>query len=289
MREFFRSTRLKVLAAVLAVVIVASVAAAASHNGTSVLSSALGTVFGPVQRLSAFVSEKIGEIGGGFVSAGTYKKQVEELQKQVEEYQKQLVDYEKTLKENLNYEEFLDVKEEHNDFVFASARVISRDAADMFYSFVINKGTNDGVAVNDPVISGEYLVGVVVKTAPTYSVVKTVLDPQVSVGAYEIRTGESGFASGDTQLALQGLIKLSGIESETAIATGGIVSTSGIGGVYPRDLIIGTVTEIKDNTHDISSYAVIKPGVDVSKLDAVFVITDFEGQGITADGDNSEE
>lgn len=288
MGEFFRSTRLKVLAAVLAVVIAATVAAAASHSGTSVLSSALGTVFGPVQRLSAFVSEKIGELGGGFVSAGTYKKEVENLKKQVEDYQSQLTDYEKTKKENLIYEEFLGVKEEHSDFVFESANVISRDSADMFYSFVINKGSKDGVSVNDPVISGKYLAGVVVKTAPTYSVVKTVLDPQVSVGAYEIRTGEGGFSSGDTKLSLDGLIKLSGIGSETAVATGGVVCTSGIGGIYPRDLILGTVTEIRDSSHDISSYAVIKPGVDVSKLEAVFVITDFEGQGISVAGENGE-
>lgn len=288
MGEFFRSTRLKVLAAVLAVVLVASVAAAASHSGTSVLSSALGTVFGPVQRFSALVSEKIGKLGGGFVSSSVYKEELEALQKQVEDYQKQLTDYEKIKNENELYESFLGVKEKNPDFVFESASVISRDAADAFYSFVINKGSADGVSVNDPVISGKYLVGVVTKTSPSYSIVRTVLDPAVSVGAYDIRTREGGYVSGDSELFTKGLCKMSGISSETAIAAGGIVCTSGVGGVYPDDLILGTVSEIVDSEHDISTYAVIKPGVDIEKLTDVFVIVDFDGQGVTMDSENAD-
>lgn len=278
MIDFFRSKKFKVLAAVILTVFVASVVAANTKSNSSVVSSALGTVFGPVQRLSALVSEKFDRFSGGFVSSNTYRKRVEELESQLDEYRSQLVDLERLKNENEVYEEFLGVKEENPDYVFCPANVISRDSADMFYSFTINKGSKRGVSVNDPVISGKYLVGIVTSVSPTQSVVRTILDPKVNVGAYEIRTREDGYVTSTAQLSMQGLCKLSNISNSTAIATGGIVCTSGIGGVYPMDLIIGTVTQVLDDEYDVSAYAVIQPGVDISKLDAVSVITSFEGQ-----------
>ncbi len=70
---------------------------------------------------------------------------------------------------------------------------------------------------------------------------------------------------------------MSGLSKDTAVAVGGIVCTSGLGGIFPRDLIVGTVTEIKNETADVSLYAVIEPVVDVNTVNDVFIITDFEG------------
>ena len=72
-----------------------------------------------------------------------------------------------------------------------------------------------------------------------------------------------------------------GLSNSTAISPGGIVCTSGVGGIYPRDLIIGTVMRVADSETDISTTAIIKPGVDVSALTDVFIITEFSGQGST--------
>ena len=70
------------------------------------------------------------------------------------------------------------------------------------------------------------------------------------------------------------------LDRTTAIAPGGLVITSGIGGLYPKGLIIGSVKEIGESKFELSSYAVIEPGADLSELESVFVITAFEGQGI---------
>ncbi|MCR4925787.1 MAG: rod shape-determining protein MreC, partial [Clostridiales bacterium] len=275
MIEFFRSRKFKVLIAVFLTVFVASIIAANTKNNSSVVSSALGTIFAPVQRLSAIVSEKFDRFSGGFVSSGTYRAKVEELEQEIDNYRQQMVDYEELKSENELYEEFLGVKEENPDYILCIANVISRDSSDMFYSFTINKGSKKGVRVNDPVISGKYLVGIVTSVMPTQSVVRTILDPKVNIGAYEIRTREDGYVTSTAQLSQKGFCKLSNISNTTAIATGGIVCTSGIGGVYPKDLIIGTVTQVLDDEYDISAYAQIKPGIDIPKLDAVAVITEF--------------
>lgn len=279
MRNFLRSTSFKILLTVAVVLLAGAIAAAALASGTSPLTSAVGTVFSPLSDAAAYISEKFDNFKGGFISSRSYMDRVEELEEQVADYQSKLVDYEKLQKQVEAYEKFLGVKEKNPDFQFVAGTVIGRDAADVFGSFVLNSGSADGVAVGDPVISGEYLIGIVNETSPTSCTVLSVCDPKFSAAAYEIRTGEAGYTQTTTKLGVQGVLKLSGLERDTAVAEGGIVCTSGVGGVFPRGLIIGTVTTVQKEEGDISYYAEVKPEIEVSEVQDAFVITDFEGKG----------
>lgn len=279
MRNFLRSTSFKILLTVAVVLLAGAIAAAALASGTSPLTSAVGTVFSPLSDAAAYISEKFDNFKGGFISSRSYMDRVEELEKQVADYQSKLVDYEKLQKQVEAYEKFLGVKEKNPDFQFVAGTVIGRDAADVFGSFVLNCGSADGVAVGDPVISGEYLIGIVNETSPTSCTVLSVCDPKFSAAAYEIRTGEAGYTQTTTKLGVQGVLKLSGLERDTAVAEGGIVCTSGVGGVFPRGLIIGTVTTVQKEEGDISYYAEVKPEIEISEVQDAFVITDFEGKG----------
>lgn len=279
MRNFLRSTSFKILLTVAVVLLAGAIAAAALASGTSPLTSAVGTVFSPLSDAAAYISEKFDNFKGGFISSRSYMDRVEELEEQVADYQSKLVDYEKLQKQVEAYEKFLGVKEKNPDFQFVAGTVIGRDAADMFGSFVLNCGSADGVAVGDPVISGEYLIGIVNETSPTSCTVLSVCDPKFSAAAYEIRTGEAGYTQTTTKLGVQGVLKLSGLERDTAVAEGGIVCTSGVGGVFPRGLIIGTVTTVQKEEGDISYYAEVKPEIEISEVQDAFVITDFEGKG----------
>ena len=279
MRNFLRSTSFKILLTVVVVLLAGAIAAAALASSTSPLTSAVGTVFSPLSDAAAYISEKFDNFKGGFISSRSYMDRVEELEEQVADYQSKLVDYEKLQKQVEAYEKFLGVKEKNPDFQFVAGTVIGRDAADVFGSFVLNCGSADGVAVGDPVISGEYLIGIVNETSPTSCTVLSVCDPKFSAAAYEIRTGEAGYTQTTTKLGVQGVLKLSGLERDTAVAEGGIVCTSGVGGVFPRGLIIGTVTTVQKEEGDISYYAEVKPEIEVSEVQDAFVITDFEGKG----------
>lgn len=279
MRNFLRSTSFKILLTVVVVLLAGAIAAAALASGTSPLTSAVGTVFSPLSDAAACISEKFDNFKGGFISSRSYMDRVEELEEQVADYQSKLVDYEKLQKQVEAYEKFLGVKEKNPDFQFVAGTVIGRDAADVFGSFVLNCGSADGVAVGDPVISGEYLIGIVNETSPTSCTVLSVCDPKFSAAAYEIRTGEAGYTQTTTKLGVQGILKLSGLERDTAVAEGGIVCTSGVGGVFPRGLIIGTVTTVQKEEGDISYYAEVKPEIEISEVQDAFVITDFEGKG----------
>lgn len=278
MKNFFRTTGFKILAAVILVLLAGIIAAASASDGTSPLSKAASFVFSPLQRASSYIVEKFDSFKGGFVSSSSYMERIDELENEVADYQGKLVDYEKLKKQVEAYEKFLDVKEKNPDFKFVAGTVIGRDSADTFGSFVLNCGSNDGVSVNSPVISGEYLIGIVNEVTLNSCVVLTVTDPKVNAAAYEIRTGEMGYTETTSKLALSGYLKLTGLTKDTSVATGGIVCTSGVGGIYPRGLIIGSVTAVEKQEGNISYYAEVKPEVDPGDVQDAFVITDFEGK-----------
>ena len=280
MRSFFKSTRFKGFLGFFGVLVLSIVIAAATESGSSPASTVLGTVFSPLQSVSSAIADSVKDFSVYFRSSAQYQERVKELENQLGEAQKELVGYEQAKQQLALYEEFLELKEENEDFQFASASVIGSDSSDAFGSFTLNKGELDGVKVNNPVIYGKYLVGVVVKTAPTYCVVNTVLNPEVNVSAYEVRTRESGYSTTTVDLAKEGKCCLSGLVRTTAIAPGGIVCTSGVGGIYPADLIVGTVEEVRNDTTNISSYAVINTQVDFAQLRDVFIITSFKGMGV---------
>ena len=279
MRQFFKSTQVKVFAVILAALLFGAVVAAVSQNDTSPVSKAVSVAFVPLQKATSFLSEKLRLFGASFASANTYRAENEALRQQVAEYQAKLVDYDEIKHKMTSYEEMLGIKASNPDYVLAPANIIGSDAADQFSSLMIDKGSNDDVAVNDPVICGGYLVGIVKKVNPTDSVVLSLLNPQINVSAIESKTRETAYVTTDSEQSKNGTCMLAGLERTTLIAPGGIVITSGIGGIYPKGLIIGTVTQVLESEYDLTSYAILEPGVDPRSIEDVFVITDFRGQG----------
>ena len=236
-------------------------------------------VFTPLQNLASSFSSEMSGLSAAFTSSSKYIEEIEKLEKQVSDYREQLADYEELKQKVVAYEEFYDIKVQNPDYQFAYGTVVSRDVADPYGSFVINAGSTSGIEVNDPVIYGNYVVGIVKKVNLSTSVVYTVLDPRINIGAYESATREYGYVSGDSKFLKEGLCKLQGLERNSSIVSGGIVCTSGSGGVFPHGLIIGEVTSVATDEITTSTYAKIKPYTDLNELTDVFVITSFIGQG----------
>ncbi len=281
MQHLLNSKRFKAFLCIIVAIAIGCVIAVATNSKSSPAGNVFGAVMQPIQKLSALVSEKMGDLGLKFQSSTKYLEEIEKLEKQIEQYENDLVGYEEAKKKLDSYSNMLDIKEDNPDYQLCPADIIGRDSLDAFNSFIIDKGSSDGVSVNDPVVSGNYVVGVVHSVKATHSVVWTVLNPKVNISAIESRTRESGYVTTNAELSLDGKCMLSGLDKATQISVGGIVSTSGIGGIYPKGLIIGKVVDIRENDYDISINAVIEPGVNISELEDVFVITDFKEQGIS--------
>lgn len=279
MKRFLQSASFKRLALILAVILLGVICAAFSHNASSPFTTAMSFVFTPIQRLAASFSEEMTGLSASFTSSSVYLEQIEDLENQISDYREQLADYEELKQKVVAYEEFYDIKVQNPDYQFAYGTIVSRDVADPYGSFVINAGSTSGIEVNDPVIYGNYVVGVVKKVNLSTSVVYTILDPRVNIGAYESATREYGYVSGDSKLLKDGLCKLQGLERNSSIVSGGVVCTSGAGGVFPHGLIIGEVSSVTTDEITTSTYATLKPYTKLNELTDVFVVTSFIGQG----------
>jgi rod shape-determining protein MreC len=279
MKRFVRSKGFKNLVVIAVVIFLGVLTAAFTRNASSPVTSVLGTVFSPLQKLSAAISDNLNDLSVSFESASVYEQENQELKKELEEYRKKLADYNEMKKKIDSYEEFYGIKKQNPDFTFSYGSILSRDASDAYGSFVLNVGSKDGVEVDDPVIYGEYVVGIVKKVNYSSCVVYSVLDPRVNIGAYESGTREYGYLSGDDKLYDQGMCKLSGLDSSTSIVSGGMVCTSGAGGVFPNGLIIGEIVAVKSDDVSAGYYAEVKPFAQFNEITDVFVITSFEGQG----------
>lgn len=280
MQRFLQSGALKAFIGIIVAICLGAVIAAFSHSNNTPLSAATSTVLYPLQRVSAYLSYKFSNFNDNFRSAATLADENDELRMQIEQYQQEIIGYNKAKKKLDIYEDFLGVKEENPDFIFESATIISRDSTNPYESFTLSKGSLDDIEVNDPVIYGKNLVGVVTSVSPATCTVSTVANPDVHVAVYETYTGEVGYASGSGDSKDRVYSKIPGLKNDTAISPNGIISTTGSGGIFPKDLIVGTVAGIEDSKDGISSYATVRSAVDISELSEVFIIKSFDGQGV---------
>ncbi len=286
MRHFVKSLWFKILSAILAVLIIFTIIAGVSSSRGNPLSATVGAVAQPFEVVAAGVSHGAHYVKGLFTRPVVYENRIEELETQLTKYQKELADLETTKQQLAQYEAFLGVQKKHKDYKVVPADVIGKDAANNYTTFVLNRGSTSGIKVNDPVIVGAgQLVGVVTKVAPTYSVISTILDPNISISVYDIRSREAAYITNTTALAAKGLCKLSGLNKDTAVTKGGVIDTAGVAGIYPRDLIIGTVIEVENDDYNLSAYAIVKPNVNIADVQEVLVLTEFEGQGISVASD----
>lgn len=276
MKGFFTNTRFKIVLSVIALLLIGALIAGAAGRGETVQSAVVGTVFSPVHYVAKKISNGIDGVFGNLKGDSAYEKEIRALRDEVGEYKAKLADYENIKKENELYKEFLELKEKNPEFKFEEASVIARDSADIYKSFTISKGALNGIEVGDAVLYRKSsIVGVVAKVYPDYSVVRTVLDSDFNISAYEMITGEVSYVTGNGALAGEGKCKMANLSSSTNIAYGSIICTAGIGGTVPKGLVIGTVSSVEEEPTDISSYAVIVPEADIDDITECFVLTDF--------------
>ena len=280
MREFFKSWKFRILAGVALLVIGIMLRAATSGGFSSYTEDAVAFLTKPFAQLSSIVSNAVTNFLAGFTNYGAVVAENKRLTKENEALTSKVVDYDRMALQNQQYSEFLGLKQEHPDFQFQPARVISRGTDQWYSSFTIDKGSLDGIAANDPVITSAGLVGQVYRVTQVTAVVVTIIDPSIQVGALISSTGDTCLTQGDRLLVSKGQLGVVNIPRESLVAEGDIIITPGNGGVYPGGLRIATIRSVKLED-SVSKYAVAEPMTDISKLTNVFVITDFRGKDLS--------
>ena len=288
MNKFFKSWSFKILCGLAVFAVAIMIRAAASGSADVFLSQAVSVISQPFLKASTAITNSVGEFLDRFANAEENYLRVQELEEQLREANEKLIGAEQDKRENEQFRSFLGLKETNPDYEFEPATVIGRDSTNRFYSFTIDRGSLHGVEEADPVITADGLVGIVWEVGLTYSHVRTILDISVQVGVYDISTRDSGIVSGDISLSSEGLCVLEYLPKDSGIANGNLIVTSGIGGVFPKDLVVGTAKSIDVDSGGLSLTAKISPAADIADVTDVLVIKSFNGQ---SDGfsDSSEE
>jgi len=147
------------------------------------------------------------------------------------------------------------------------AQVVAEDVSGWFRTVVIDKGSSDGITEGMPVVVAEGVVGRVIRCADEQSRVLLITDPSSAVASLVQRNRTRGVSrgNGDT-LSLDFALR------RTDLETGDVIVTSGTGGVFPKGLVVGTVSDVKRDEYSLFQEVVLIPSVDFSRLEEVLVL-----------------
>ena len=276
MKDFFDTWKFKIL--VIVAVFLVGIMAYAGANGrlTAAPQELLSVVLTPLQKVTSALSGGAASVWEKYTSIDDVMDRNEQLEAENAELRQQMVDYDRIKAENDAYKALANIQEKNSNATYVSGFVIGRDPLDEFGGFTLDKGTADGIAVNNAVISDRgYLLGMVVEADPTSCKVMTILHPSFNAAGVVSRTRENGILNGNTTYAADGLCTLTNLERSTETRAGDQIITTGLGGVFPPDLLVGTVQDVVPEASGKSSIAVVRPGVDPRTAKHVFIITAY--------------
>ncbi|WP_295071472.1 rod shape-determining protein MreC [Ruminococcus sp.] len=291
MREFFKSTRCKVLLAFLAFLIGIMIYAV-TRGGYSISgASFINTVTKPFRAASNRISMKMENTVDKLSNADKYYEENERLKKQIGELNAQLTEYDAIKAEVEELRKFVTIKEKNEDYQLSQpCGVLGYVTNDPFKSFTIDKGSEDGILVNCPVVTAEGLVGITVEVSKHVSTVRTILSPDLSVAAVASSSNaDQGIIEGNILSSENGQTKLIHVPKKNKLKRGDLMITTGTSGLFPKDYPIGTILEIGLDSNGLSVCADIQPCVDVTRLTSVIVITDFSGKFHEDEDEESNE
>ncbi len=276
MKDFFDTWKFKILVGI--AVFLAAIMAYAGANGrlTAAPQEILSVAVAPFQRAAAAVSNGVSSLWEKYTNIDAILEENEKLTTENAELRGQMVDYDKLKAENEAYKALTNIQEQHPEMSYVSSFVIGRDPLDSFYGFTLDKGSLDGVEANDAITSDEgYLLGVVTEVDLTSCKVMTILHPSFNAAGVVSRTRDNGIITGSADYAADGLCILSNLSRSTLTKANDQVITTGLGGVFPPDVLVGVVQELVPEASGKSTIAVIKPGADPRTVKHVFIITNY--------------
>lgn len=274
MKQFFRNNG--GLLVVVAVLLAGVLAVGAYILGYDPLSGALELLATPFRAASSAVTGWTQEQYDKSFRYDEQAAEIEMLRQRVAELEQAAIAGQDAVRENERLKDLLGLAEVRPELKYQGAEVVRRASSNWSSDLTINQGTLGGVEVNDCVIDQYgHLIGVVTKADLNSSVVTTILDPTLEIGGRVARTDEDAIVEGDFSLMLQGLARLSFVAEDAKLVTGDQVITSGLGGVYPSGLVVGTVRSLTVEEDGITRYAQVEPAADIAGLRYVYVIVDY--------------
>lgn len=240
-------------------------------NQVSFVENIFNVLVMPVQNGFTYLKNKISGNDSYFADMDTLKQENEELKQKNSELEQSLRELEIIKAENETLKEYVNLKDKYADYNTIPADVINRDISNYSSTVVINVGTDDEIKEGMTVIADSGLVGHIVSVTSNTAKVQTIVDTASAVTSTISTTDDTIVVQGtlDDKTAL----KATFIPTDAVVLQGDSVETSGIGGIYPKGIHIGTIREVVNTNNITDRYAIVDTAVDFTKLNTVLVIT----------------
>lgn len=199
------------------------------------------------------------------------RQQNADLQNEVAELQAQVIQLQQQVGETQVLAALVDFSRARPENTYRAAAVIGRDPSPFLHYVIINRGSNDGILRGMPVVTDQGLVGRVDAVIADAARVQLITDPASSVNVRLQNSEVEGALVG----SVTGDVILKQIRQDAVMETGDLVLTSGLGGGYPPDLIVGQVVNTRSRDFDLFKQATVQPVVDFNRLQIVLVIVNF--------------
>ena len=203
--------------------------------------------------------------------------QNESLQAQVDDLTIQNTQLQQDKYELYELRELYKLDKQYDDYAKVGARIISKETGNWYHTFVIDKGTKDGLSIDMNVIASGGLVGRITDVGPNWSKVVSIIDDSVNVSGTVLSTEDKLIVSGDLALMENNQIAFSQlVDSADAVVVGDKIVTSNISDKYLSGILIGYITNIYDDSNNLTKSGTLTPAVDFEHLDVVLVILDLK-------------
>ena len=277
MKNFLKKHGLRVGIIVAAAALIIGLGAAARDGRIGFVQNLSGIVKSPIQKVLSSAVNWFDSMYGYLYEYDSLMAENESLRSQLADAQKSARDGIEASEENTRLRKLLELREKHTDYVMESCKVVLWSSSNWSSAFTISKGSSSGIELGDPVIT-EYgaVVGQISELGTNWATVSTLIDVDMSVGAFVGATGNSGMVVGEFSFMRNKTAKLTYLADGAQIFVGDDVLTSGSGGAFPAGLMIGTLTAVQTEAGGQIEYGVVEPQVVFDSLVQVFVIKDFE-------------
>ncbi|MCQ2558290.1 MAG: rod shape-determining protein MreC [Oscillospiraceae bacterium] len=277
MKEYLKKFGIRILIIVAAVAGLITLANAARDGEISALQNVSGVLIAPVQKVVSSAANMFDNLYGYLYKYDVLLAENESLRAQLAEAQQSAREGIEASEENTRLRELLNLRDKYASYEYESCKVVLWSSSNWSHSFTISKGSTSGIELGDPVVT-EYnaVVGQITELGDTWATVSTVIDVDMSMGAFAGDTGTSGIVLGEYALMRNRSAKLTYLADGAQIFVGDEVLTSGSGGSFPQGLLIGTLTNVQTEAGGQIEYGIVKPAVEFESLVQVFVIKSFD-------------
>ena len=224
----------------------------------------------PIQNGLTYLKNKINGNNTFFTDIKNLKQENEDLKQKNSQLEQSLRELENIRTQNETLKEYLNLTEKYGEYKTIPGYVVNKDISNYSKTLVISIGKKDGVEEQMTVIADKGLVGHVISVTDTTAKVQTIIDTASSVSCAMSTTKDSIVCKGtlDDKSSLRAMY----IPTEANIIQGDSIETSGLGGIYPKGIHIGTVKKVINTQNMTDRYALVETAVDFDKLDTVLVI-----------------